>query len=89
MRRAAGIAALSIAASACAVGPNARPPATPIAAGAPFVSAEPAIASAEAPPADWWRLYDDPTLDGLVKTALRENEDLKVAAANLARAEGV
>ena len=89
MRRAAGIAALSIAASACAVGPNARPPATPIAAGAPFVSAEPAIASAEAPPVSWWRLYDDPTLDGLVTTALSENEDLKVAAANLARAEGV
>ena len=89
MRRAASIATLCFATSACAVGPNARPPATPIAAGAPFVSAEPAIASAEAPPADWWRLYDDPTLDGLVKTALRENEDLKVAAANLARAEGV
>jgi len=78
-----------LATSACAVGPNARPPATPIAAGAPFVSAAPAVASAAAPPADWWRLYDDATLDGLVKTALTENENLKVAAANLARAEGV
>ena len=89
MRRPAGIAALLLATSACAVGPNARPPATPIAAGAPFVSAAPAVASAAAPPADWWRLYDDATLDGLVKTALTENENLKVAAANLARAEGV
>lgn len=93
MRRKLPLAALAVggclAAGACAVGPNVRPPVTPAAAAAPFVSATPAIARAEAPPADWWRLYDDPTLDGLVKAALTENEDLKVAAANLARAQGV
>jgi NodT family efflux transporter outer membrane factor (OMF) lipoprotein len=76
-------------ASACAVGPNFKPPPTPPAAAAPFVSAKPAIASAEAPPDAWWRLYDDPVLDGLLKDALTENEDLKVAAANLLKAEGV
>jgi NodT family efflux transporter outer membrane factor (OMF) lipoprotein len=77
-------------ASACAVGPNYHAAETPPAEAQPFVSARPAIAStAEAPPADWWRLYDDPTLDQLVQEALTNNEDLKAAAANLLRASGV
>jgi NodT family efflux transporter outer membrane factor (OMF) lipoprotein len=81
--------ALALGAAGCAVGPNYRPPATPAPAAAPFVSAAPAIASPDAPPPDWWRLYDDATLDSLVQQALTENEDLKVAAANLAKARGV
>lgn len=40
----------------------------------------------EAPPDDWWRLYDDPRLEGLVAEALAANTDLRVAAANLALA---
>jgi NodT family efflux transporter outer membrane factor (OMF) lipoprotein len=82
-------ASLTCVLGACAVGPNFKPPATPPAAAAPFVSAQPAIATGEAPPDAWWRLYDDPVLDGLVKDALTENEDLKVAAANLLKAQGV
>ena len=42
----------------------------------------------EAPPEDWWRLYDDPRLDGLVAEALAANTDLRIAAANLAQARG-
>jgi NodT family efflux transporter outer membrane factor (OMF) lipoprotein len=75
--------------SACAVGPNYRAPQTPTDAAAPFVSATPRIAAAEPPPADWWRLYDDPALDSLVQDALTENQDLKAAAANLLKASGV
>ncbi|MCY1389359.1 Outer membrane protein OprM precursor [compost metagenome] len=37
-------------------------------------------------PQDWWRLYQDPRLDELVRQALASNTDLRVAAANLARA---
>ena len=37
----------------CAVGPNYHAPQTPTDAGAPFVSATPRIATAEALPADW------------------------------------
>jgi NodT family efflux transporter outer membrane factor (OMF) lipoprotein len=80
---------LALAVSACAVGPNYHAPQTPTGATAPFVSATPTVATAEPPPADWWRLYDDPTLDSLVQQALTENQDLKVAAANLLRASGV
>ena len=35
---------------------------------------------------DWWRLYDDPVLDGLVQQALQANKDIAVATANLAAA---
>ena len=35
---------------------------------------------------DWWRLYDDPVLDGLVADALAANTDVRVAVARLARA---
>ncbi|MQA56010.1 efflux transporter outer membrane subunit [Pseudomonas piscis] len=37
-------------------------------------------------PGDWWRLYRDPRLDQLVQQALASSTDLRVAAANLARA---
>lgn len=75
--------------SACAVGPNYKVPA-PVAAGqGAFVSAEPAVASAEAPPGDWWRLFQDPNVDALVQEALVANKDIAVAAANLARVRAV
>ncbi|MFF7706582.1 efflux transporter outer membrane subunit [Pseudomonas sp. NPDC007930] len=38
-------------------------------------------------PADWWRLYQDPRLDTLVQQALAANTDLRVAAANIQRAQ--
>ncbi|MQT44241.1 TolC family protein, partial [Pseudomonas sp. FSL R10-0765] len=37
-------------------------------------------------PTDWWKLYQDPTLNELVRQAMASNTNLRVAAANLARA---
>lgn len=37
-------------------------------------------------PARWWRLYQDPRVDELVRQALASNTDLRIAAANLQRA---
>jgi len=37
-------------------------------------------------PSDWWKLYQDPTLNELVREAMASNTNLRVAAANLARA---
>ncbi|MGE8368491.1 efflux transporter outer membrane subunit [Cupriavidus basilensis] len=48
-------------------------------------TANPAVSVAPVPD-DWWRLYDDPRLDKLVRQALTANTDLRVAAANLRRA---
>ena len=72
--------------ASCAVGPKA-PDATlpPLASGA-FVGSTSASVSAATPARDdWWRLYDDPSLDALVRLALIENNELEAAAANLRR----
>ncbi|HAF43009.1 MAG TPA: transporter [Sphingobium sp.] len=72
--------------TACAAGPDYKAPATPTTAAAPFIgAATPAVVQA---PADdhWWRLYNDPLLDGLVKDALSANTDIRVAVARLERA---
>jgi len=78
-----------LAATACAVGPRHGAPSTPAAAAGPFLTPAPDIDSATALPADWWRLYDDPVLDRLIGRAFAANTDLRVAAANLARARAV
>lgn len=79
----------SVSLSACAVGPNYERPAAPTTSQGAFVSAEASVATAEAPPGDWWRLFQDPALDGLVQEALAANKDIAVASANLARVRAV
>jgi NodT family efflux transporter outer membrane factor (OMF) lipoprotein len=94
VRRSLIVAAMVMAAAGCAeVGPNYRVPAgaevNASAAQKPFVSAAgPAFSQAD-PPDGWWRLYQDATLDRLIGEALAANTDLRVAAANLERAEAM
>ena len=82
-------AALAAVLAGCAVGPRYVKPVASAPAQAAFVSGSP-TATAETPlPVLWWRLYQDPVLDRLVARALTENADLRVAAGNLAYAQGV
>lgn len=79
---------------ACATaGPDYRPPehgisTTPAAQGRFDAARSDAFADDEAPDA-WWQLYGDVQLDRLVTAALAANADLRVADANLQRAEAV
>ena len=76
--------ATPLALAACAAtGPALPPPRVPVSAQAPFVQSH--VADVAQAPArdDWWRLYNDPVLDGLVEQALVANKDLAVAIANL------
>ena len=77
---------LVFAAAACTtVGPDYRRPAIEVPAQYPApAAAEPAAEL----PADWWKLYGDATLDGLVEAARRNNSDLRLAAARVQEAEG-
>lgn len=54
-------------------------------ANAPIEGADTALTTRQNVPPVWWKLYDDPVLNGLVDEALQSNTDLRVAAANLAR----
>ncbi|WP_288757901.1 TolC family protein, partial [uncultured Brevundimonas sp.] len=76
-------AAASALLAACAVGPKAPVADLPVAGtGALIGSANPAVSTAQTRD-DWWRLYDDPTLDGLIQQAFAENNQLEAAFANL------
>jgi NodT family efflux transporter outer membrane factor (OMF) lipoprotein len=83
-----GVSVLVLA--ACAAGPNyVAKPIPPTAAG-PFVSATGSTLVSDAQPsAQWWRLYQDPVLDGLVSDALAANTDIRVAVARLAKARAL
>jgi NodT family efflux transporter outer membrane factor (OMF) lipoprotein len=75
--------------SSCAVGPDYRPPAPVADAQAPLVSVTAAAESVTEPPDDWWHLYHDPLLDQYLEEALKTNDDLKVASANLSASRSV
>ena len=79
-------AASALALAACATGPDYRNPATPLAAAGPFLSTGPGATATAPADENWWRLYRDPVLDGLVADALAANTDLRVAVARLGRA---
>ena len=81
--------ASAMALSACAVGPNFRSPPAPEPTTKAFVSPiPPSSVSADQPPPQWWRLYNDAAIDQLVQDALTHNKSLQAAAANLAEARG-
>jgi multidrug efflux system outer membrane protein len=71
--------------ASCAVGPKAPDPTLPPSGSGAFIGAATPAVTAEAARDDWWRLYDDPILDGLIGQALTENNELEAAAANLRR----
>lgn len=79
-------ALLTLALSACAVGPDYRAPVT-----------EPArIAALEAADYDrsrfeaaWWQQFDDPTLNQLVQRSLQDNRELRVAFNRLRAARAI
>ena len=83
------LTALALLPAGCALGPDYHPALDHVAVPARFVSATPAVAASDPVVDDWWRLYNDDALNGLVLDALSANTDLRVASANLARAKAV
>jgi outer membrane protein, multidrug efflux system len=79
--------------SGCTVGPNyERPILTPYNSdvGGEFAASHGQAAASVAPvPDSWWKLYDDPRLDGLIQQAITANTDLRAASANLERSRAL
>ena len=73
----------------CVVGPKYAPPSAPDGAQAAWTSADHVLETAGEPPDDWWRLYNDPMLDGFVREAFAANLDLAAAQKNLAGARAI
>jgi multidrug efflux system outer membrane protein len=73
--------------SACKVGPNYQRPTVPAAPA--FRGADNATASSAASLADekWFELFKDPQLQQLIRTALQQNYDLRIAASRVMQAQ--
>lgn len=67
---------LAIVGTGCALGPNYKRPAVPVPPTWRDIQTAEAESLANAP---WWEVFDDPQLQDLVRTALQENKDLKIA----------
>lgn len=73
----------------CMVGPDYAEPPAPGGPAPRLIEADAATTTPTPLPPQWWRLFGDPVLDGLVTRALERNTDLRVAAANLQRARAL
>lgn len=73
----------------CHATPVWREPTVPTQAKGGFVSVTDLTNPLSEPPADWWRLYDDPELTAVVVEALNANTDVRVALANLTFARAI
>jgi NodT family efflux transporter outer membrane factor (OMF) lipoprotein len=83
------VTAVAIFITGCTSGPDYHAPSFPQTAAGPFVSKSNHTDTAKSPPVEWWKLYDDPTLNRLVQEALMANTELRVALANLGRAQAI
>ena len=82
--------AAALALAGCASGHDYVAKPLPPSATAPLIGAEGTpLVSAALPQSNWWRLYQDPVLDGLVADALAANTDVRVAAARVAKARAI
>ena len=73
-----------VAVAACTLGPDYKRPQLEL----PAQYSEPAPAQTQALLPQWWQLYRDTTLDGLIDTAQKANADVRLAAARVQEAEG-
>jgi outer membrane protein, multidrug efflux system len=83
MARRFAVAALALLAGGCALGPNYKRPAVPTPPTWREIPAAEAQSLANTP---WWELFEDPQLQALIRTALAENKDLKIAVERIEEA---
>jgi multidrug efflux system outer membrane protein len=77
------VACLALTATSCALGPNYERPAVPT---PPSWREIPAAEAESLANTAWWKLFDDPQLQELVRIALVENKDLKIAVERIEEA---
>jgi multidrug efflux system outer membrane protein len=83
----AGVSAVALLGSGCAVGPDYQRPAVNSPANFRNASVETSTnALADLP---WWELYQDATLSSLIRTALTNNYDLRIAITRVEQAQAI
>jgi multidrug efflux system outer membrane protein len=84
--RSIATACAAVLAAACALGPNYQRPKENIPAAYRFDTAARNDAFADQ---GWWQLYQDPTLQSLIREALDNNLDVRIAAARVDQAHAI
>ena len=83
--RLALLAGAAVLPAACMVGPDFKRPASSVAAH--WIDEPAAPPPAEGSTADWWKVFQDPTLDALIERAYHDNLSLQVAGARVLQAQ--
>ena len=78
-----GLAAIVSFAGACKLGPDYQRPSVPVPDGWRAVDTKEQASLANTP---WWELFQDPVLVDLIRTALADNQDLKIAVERIEEA---
>ncbi len=86
LKKSAALALLSLLMAGCAVGPRYKSPQPPEIT---YHAADPALVSASAYNAQWWKQFEDPVLDSLVDRTLTANNSIKIARARLAESRAI
>jgi multidrug efflux system outer membrane protein len=84
MKRLAVAFAVAAVLAGCAVGPNYKKPETQVAP--TYTAAEPTVYTSEQAQVQFWKQFNDETLNKLVDDSLNANHDLRIAVGRLAEA---
>lgn len=82
-----GLPLIALVLTGCAVGPDYQRP--DVTLPSTYPQAEQAKAGQGTVTAEWWKLYNDPVLNGLIDATLKNNVDLRKAMARIDEAEAV
>ncbi len=89
VRRGAVVLGLTcLALAGCMVGPDYRRPTAPVAERW-TATADARVSEEDVTTVGWWRIFDDPALDGLVQLAYRENLTLRAAGLRVLEAQAL
>ncbi len=89
MKKILAVALLSLSFAGCTVGPRYKRPAVDVPAAHRGVEEENAGKTEAASLADqkWWEVFQDPQLQQLIRTAIEQNYDVRIAAARILEAQ--
>src|SRR5436305_3027250 len=89
MKKFMALASMLLLLAGCAVGPNYRRPATDVPTAYRGLAPEPTAQSESASLGDqkWWGLFQDEQLQQLIRTALQQNYDVRIAATRILEAQ--
>jgi outer membrane protein, multidrug efflux system len=81
------IALVGLMASACTVGPNYHRPAVTVPPTYRNAPASPPSTAASFGEEKWWEVFQDPQIQALIRTALKQNYDVRIAATRILQAQ--